>query len=173
MVEFYFIRHGLVDYGPDFFSYETPDVPLNSEGRKQAAAIKPLVELLPIRTICVSPMIRAQETKNIVAKDLSCPVVTIDELHECSGAVWEQMSALDDPNHPQEVEQIVHDFMNRAVSGMQKALTFPGPVLVVAHGGIHWAFCHLLNVEHPAKRISHCVPVHFSRLNNKWTAKLL
>src|ERR1700687_3571858 len=109
-MEFYFIRHGLVDYGPEFFSHETPDVPLNDEGRKQALAIRSMVEKLPIRTVCVSPMLRAQETKNIVAENIACPHVVIDELHECSGYVWEQMSSLDNPMPPSQVEMIVHNF---------------------------------------------------------------
>ena len=172
-MEFYFVRHGLIDYGPEFATYKTPDVSLNETGRGQAQTIRPLIETLPIRTICVSPMLRARETLDIIAENLNCPVVVVDELHECSGPIWQQMSSLDAPNPPDVVEQLVHDFMDRAVAGINKSLRFDGPVLVVAHGGIHYAFCHKLAVEHPSKRISHCVPVHFSLHDDRWKAKVL
>ena len=118
-------------------------------------------------------MLRAQETKNIVAENLDCPQVVIDELRECSVFVYRGMCSLDSPTPPQQVEKSVHDFMERAVAGIQKALTYPGPVLIVAHGGVHWAFCHQLKVEHPSKDILHCVPVHFHFHNEKWKARLL
>lgn len=172
-MEFYFLRHGLVDYGPEFLTDATPDVPLNSEGRKQASLVKPVIETLPIRTICVSPLIRAQQTMNIVAENLQCPIVVLEELRECSGRIWQTMSALDESRTPEQVEAAVSAFMNRVVTGIQKALTFTGPVLIVAHGGVHFAFCHQLAVEHPAKRINHCVPVHFTCDANRWKAKVL
>jgi uncharacterized phosphatase len=172
-MEFYFLRHGLVDYGPEFATDATPDVPLNEEGKRQAAAVRHIIEQLPIRTICVSPLMRAQETMNIVAENVRCPVVVVEELRECSGVIWDGMNALDDPIPPQQVEEAVFAFMNRAVAGIHKALENEGPVLVVAHGGIHWAFCHQLEVEHPSKKISHCVPVHFLRHNERWKAKVI
>lgn len=173
-MEFYFLRHGLVDYGPNNTLDKTPDVPLNSIGRKQAEEVRPFIENLPIRTICVSPLLRAQETQKIVSENLNVPVVVIEELRECGDSVWKQMSALDSHLTKNDVEQAVHDFMNRAVVGIHKALEFPGPVLVVAHGGIHWAFCHEQDVFNHTKSITHCVPVHFSRLNSKaWQATIL
>lgn len=172
-IEFYYLRHGLVDYGKNDGLDETPDAPLNAKGQEQARVVRPVIERLPIRTICVSPLLRAQQTKNIVAENLNVPVVVIEELRECDDTIWFAMNALDSSSPPAMVEQAVFDFMDRAVEGILKAITHPGPVLIVAHGGIHWAFCHQLNVEHPMKRLLHCVPVHFTCHNNSWKAKLV
>ncbi len=52
-------------------------------------------------------------------------------------------------------------FMERVVIGVNQALSFPGPVLIVAHGGVHFALCHHMDIQEHTKTIDHCVPVHF------------
>ena len=95
--EFYFVRHGQTDHNilEGAGKGDHPeDVPLNMVGRNQAAAIEPMIALLPIQTICVSPMKRAQETKEIIAARLSVPHYEIDTLGECSGKIWKEMARL-------------------------------------------------------------------------------
>jgi probable phosphoglycerate mutase len=176
-MEFYFLRHGLVDYGPNNTLDKTPDVSLNATGRLQAETVRPVIERLPIRTICVSPLMRARQTQKIVSQNLNLPVVVVEELRECGDRVWQEMSQLGKELSKSDVDKAVHDFMSRAVQGIYKSLEFPGPVLIVAHGGIHWAFCHELEVKnqksaglHP-KSVTHCLPIHFSRpREDQWLA---
>src|SRR5437899_12962529 len=93
--EFYFVRHGQTDYNLLADESEHPaHIPLNATGRTQARAIEPIVASLPIKTVCFSPMKRAQETKEILSERLVVEYSEIGDLGECSGKVWEKMSGL-------------------------------------------------------------------------------
>jgi len=171
--EFYFIRHGETDHHLNLVSADEVDVPLNNTGRNQALSVQPVIEKLPIRTICVSPLLRALETKEIIAQNVACQVVVIEELRECTGEIWTKMNLIDDiPGHTP--CEIVHHFMEKTIAGINKALGHPGPVLIVAHGGIHWAMCHRINVRDHDKKIGNCVPVHFYLAeDHSWQARKL
>ena len=96
----------------------------------------------------------------------------INELRECSAATWQDMLAIekDSSLHFKSVDF----FMERVKTGLLKALAQPSPVFIVAHGGIHWVLCHLLNISNYNKSITHCTPVCFSyRKNNQWSAQIL
>ena len=68
--EFYFVRHGQTDHnvmeGKDKGDHPA-DIPLNAVGRNQALLIEPTIALLPVQTICASPLKRVQETKERIA----------------------------------------------------------------------------------------------------------
>lgn len=69
---------------------------------------------------------------------------------------------------------IAHQFVLQVRSGINQALSLPGPPLVVAHGGVHWAICCLMGIAEHEWAINNCIPVHFSvRNNGKWLAKRL
>ena len=172
--EFYFVRHGEIDY-PLYFSENSDEIPLNSNGIRQAEDIKTIIESLPIHTICYSPIRRAQETKNIIARDLSCQQFIVEDLSECSLEVWNAMVALETGLLSAEdvICSEVMAFFKRAIDGINRALSFPGPVLIVAHGGIHWAMCHHMEIEH-TKKIGNCIPIHFALANkDQWKANVL
>ena len=153
--QFYFLRHGETDFNARKILHDETDIPLNEKGRSQANQIKPVISSLPVQTICVSPLLRAIETAEIAAGDLSCNVVVVEELRECSGSEWLKMVANEPCKH-------VQAFMKRVLAGINKALSFPGPVLIISHGGVHWALCHQIDVTGHEKKIGNCVPVHFS-----------
>jgi probable phosphoglycerate mutase len=169
--EFYFIRHGQTDYNLLGDKVDHPDISLNACGKKQAEKMQSLIASLPLNAICFSPFRRAQETKNILASNLVVKQHEIVHLGECSLDVWQEMTTLG-------IEAVscksphVQKFMQQVISGINQALDKEGPVLVVAHGGIHWALCCLMNVEHEWI-IDNCVPVHFYYEENKWVAKKL
>lgn len=174
--EFYFVRHGQTDHN----ALDVPikgdhpaDTPLNLKGREQAAAIEPLIALLPVKTICASPMKRAQETKNTIANRLQAPHYEIEALGECSARVWRELVRLgmysDLPTHGEALP-----FIEQVRNGLYQALSLPGPCLIVAHGGVHWAACCLLNIEEHDWKLENCGVVHFSLdQRQKWTAKKL
>lgn len=169
--EFYFLRHGQTDYNLSQVKIDHPShVPLNETGRSQAAAIEPIIAKLPIKTICYSPMLRAVQTKEIIAFRLPVPQFEIPDLGECTALVWQQMPNL--RNHPlTSLQEPVLGFMQRVENGLQNALAYEGPILIVAHGGVHWAFCSLLNIAGHEWSIDNCVPVHFYIINGQWHAK--
>ena len=176
MTEFYFVRHGQTDHNisPANLKTDQPsDIPLNETGRAQAAEIEPIIASLPIQTICASPMRRVQETKKLIAPKLHVPHHEIPDLGECSAAIWREMASQGMYSSvPKEGK--VREFMDRVLKGVNQALALPGPALIVAHGGVHWALCCLLEIEEHPWAIANCVPVHFTLgPDGKWTAKKL
>jgi probable phosphoglycerate mutase len=175
--EFYFVRHGQTDHnlhcGIQKGEDHPADIPLNETGKNQALLIEPTIASLPIQTICASPLKRVQQTKEIIAPNLQVEHHIIDDLSECSALIWKEMvrhgmySSL-----PQ--EGIAREFMDRILRGINQALALPGPTLVVAHGGVHWALCCLMGIQEHEWAITNCLPVHFSvGEQNQWIAKKL
>lgn len=169
--EFYFIRHGQTDYNLLGNKVDHPDVPLNAFGRVQAQKIEPLITSLDINTICFSPFKRAKETKDIITSKLSAKEWEIPHLGECSLNVWQEMTNLGSKALSC-TSKTVQEFMQQVIIGVNQALDKEGTILIVAHGGIHWALCCLMNVDEEWM-IDNCVPVHFSYNEDKWTAKKL
>jgi probable phosphoglycerate mutase len=170
MTEFYFIRHGQTDYNirKDHNKIEhPPHIPLNDTGRAQALAIEPFIAALPIKTICCSPYQRAQETKHLITSRLSMiEMIDLEDLGECNSLIWNEMVAKKQSHH-------VLTFEEKVKKGLKAALEKTGPVLIVAHGGVHWALCSILNIKDHEWAVDNCVPIHFQIHNNEWKAKAL
>lgn len=166
---FYYVRHGECNKHPEHLTDdEDMHISLNDNGHRQAHSIKQHIEQLPIKTVCVSPMKRAQQTLEIIGCTLNCPKIVIDDLKECNLATWLEMT-----QEPFKPGHLTEKFFERALRGINRALEYPGPVLIVAHGGIHWALTHMVGVSHE-KKILHCVPVHFNvDTTQGWQAKIL
>ena len=173
--EFYFIRHGQTDQnileGTEKGDY-SEDSPLNEIGKNQAKSIIPIISSLPIQTICSSSLKRALETKEILSVNLKATHHEIEDLTECSSEIWEELLRLKKPNlFPK--DSAGKKFTNRVQKGIQKVLSLPGPSLIVAHGGVHFALCALLEIENHEWAINNCILVHFFVENGKWIAKKL
>jgi probable phosphoglycerate mutase len=96
----------------------------------------------------------------------------VANLSECSVQEWKEMTSIGKEAYLSNLEP-VKSFMQRVVKGVNEALSQPGPVLIVAHGGIHWAMCCYMNVEHEWA-IGNCIPVHFTLgEDGQWRAKKL
>jgi len=169
MTEFYFIRHGQTDYNirKDHDKVDhPPHIPLNETGRAQAISIEPIIYQLPIKTICCSPFTRAQETKNLITTRLNVDMIDIDDLGECNALIWRDMVSRTQSYH-------VLSFEEKVKNGLDAALSKEGPVLIVAHGGVHWALCSILNIVDHHWAVDNCIPVHFSLKEGEWRAKAL
>lgn len=169
--EFYFVRHGQTDANVKMLLDFPDTMPLNDVGREQAKQIRETIKRLPIQTICHSPIARAVETKQIITEGLSLPEVAIPELGECRAALWFQLVAWEEEKH-KPLPPAVHAFVERVRVGLIRALEQPGPVLIVAHGGVHWAICHHLSDE-LHRRADNCVPFHFHKQADRWTSRKL
>jgi len=169
---FYFLRHGQTDYNAGKITAPGEhNPPLNSCGKAQALLIQPKVEKLPVLTICHSPLQRTKQTAELAAQKLPCPYIEIENLRECSEDIWYKMNALKEKqNHcPQ-----VGAFLSQTVHGVNEALDQTGPVLIVAHGGIHWALCYHLRPQDHNWDLSNCGLVYFEPQGNTgWKAELL
>ncbi|GAB5456779.1 MAG: hypothetical protein Hens2KO_30080 [Henriciella sp.] len=143
--DFYFVRHGQTDWNLEHRAQGQTDIPLNEEGRRQARLAANVASRLDIATICCSPLSRALETAQIIQSETAAQIEVIDELMECSWGdregerkgVWYEAwkRGLEIPPGAEPYDQ----FIDRALSAINQALTHPGPVLIVAHGGIYWA----------------------------------
>lgn len=161
--EFYFVRHGQTDHNisKEMEKKDHPaEIPLNATGRSQAQSIEPIIASLPIQTICCSPFRRAQETKEIITPRLSAPHREVPDLGECSSAIWKTMYTLG-PQAPHSEEEPLFTFMQRVKRGLNHALSLAGPVLIVAHGGVHFAMCSLMNIAQHEWLTDNCVPIRF------------
>lgn len=141
---FYYLRHGETDWNRSGRSQGRNDVPLNETGRAQARAATELLAACGVATICCSPLSRARETAEIVNLRLGLSIVEIDALIECNWGVGEGQPQGDwytmwrDGGHLEGAEPYA-DFIERALGGINEALTHPGPVLIAGHGGVYRA----------------------------------
>lgn len=106
-------------------------------------------------------MKRVQETKKIISARLQASYYEIEELSEGSSKIWKEMVSLGMYSSiPKEGEARL--FMEKVRKGINHALSLPGPSLIVAHGGVHWALCCLMGINTHGWAINNCEVVHFS-----------
>ncbi len=147
-VPFYFLRHGETDWNRRRVMQGHTDIPLNDVGIGQAQSIAAAVAALPLKTICVSPLMRAHRTAELVNLN-GVPMVTIDGLKECGFGVYEGQD-VEGPWRAAWLEggaiergETRSDYIARVTQALTEALSHQGPILIVAHGGTFWALEHL------------------------------
>lgn len=142
-ISFYFLRHGETDWNRRRVMQGHKDIPLNATGLAQAQEIAPAVARLPIATICCSTLSRSRKTADIV-NTRNVPVVVIDDLKECGFGIHEGQDAAaawrEDWRRGKPIPggESLEQFSARLLRGMNAALSQPGPVLIVGHGGSVW-----------------------------------
>ncbi|MBX9567511.1 MAG: histidine phosphatase family protein [Candidatus Obscuribacterales bacterium] len=178
---FYFIRHGQTDANfNQVMSGGEWDVPINETGVAQAhKAIETAYEgLSEIKVICVSPMLRARQTAEIINAKLNLPIVIVEELREWLIGEWEgkPWGEIPDPftkgNDPPGGETRA-DFEKRAELGLRKCLQNRGPILLVAHGGVLHALATPLGFK--SLIIDNCVfhEIYRDAAGQPWQLKIL
>ena len=88
MTTFLLIRHATNDTVGRLIAGWTPDVHLNSEGKRQAEKLAERLALVPINAIYSSPLERARETAEPIAQKLKLEIVIREELGEIHFAAW-------------------------------------------------------------------------------------
>lgn len=141
---FYFIRHGQTDWNLEHRAMGVTDIPLNPVGIQQAVDACQHLKEFSIKTICHSPLQRAKQTAEIVHKEVQCEIFPVEELKEfCLGTYageiidtwfdeWMKGKVLPEG-------ETFQQFVERSLRGVNKALSYSGPTLIVAHGGTYWA----------------------------------
>lgn len=142
------------------------DVGLSDMGREQAAALARALARRRVGTIYASPLVRARETAEIVARERGLTVTLVEELRELSLGVWEGRTVDDvlateadayrrwrerpydcPPPEGEPIEEVarrVLPVMERIVSAHPDG----EDALVVAHGGVISVYlCHLLGLS--------------------------
>ncbi len=149
---FWFLRHGETDYNARGLSQGALDISLNAAGRAQAEAAGPLLANRGIVAIISSPMIRTRETTAIVNRTLNLPVTFEPGLREVifGGMEGKPLSPwfaswMDGSFTPEGAESFAA-LTARVLGTLAELLARPGPVLIVAHGGVFRAIRDILGL---------------------------
>lgn len=97
----YFVRHGTNDYIGKGLAGRLPFVHLNEQGRLEADRVSHLLATAGIQRIISSPLERARETAEPLARRLNLPVEISDQIHEIDFGDWTGLSIkeLDSSEH--------------------------------------------------------------------------
>jgi probable phosphoglycerate mutase len=172
-IPFWFLRHGETDWNAQNLSQGNVDIPLNAHGIAQAHAAAERLRNRGITTIIASPLSRANDTACVVADVLGLPVSLDEGLREVSFGVKE--------GHPMGdwfATWVAGDFTPegaesfaalraRATAALNRALTQPAPVLIVAHGALFRATRAEMGLE-PNVRTPNATP-YFCEPGTPWT----
>jgi probable phosphoglycerate mutase len=150
---FWYLRHGETDWNARGLSQGNVDIPLNDTGFAQAQTAAALLRGRGIASIVASPLSRARVTAEIAAAALGLSVETDDGLREVSFGVQEGHVMSEWFNDwvaerftPEGAESFAA-LRRRAVGAINRALTRPAPVLVVAHGALFRALRAEMGLE--------------------------
>lgn len=91
-MQIYLIRHGATEANeriPFVLQGSAIDLPLNDNGRRQAADLADFFRRTPLAAVYSSEMLRACETAQAIAASAGCPHQAVTGLHECNVGVWE------------------------------------------------------------------------------------
>jgi len=172
MSDFYYLRHGatLAEW----------DIELSEAGKIQAVQGAEITQrcVESLKTICTSPLLRARQTANEVR--LRFPEADLREiagLREWDFGQWsrapykdfkEQYLSFGNPPGG-ETHQA---FADRVRVALEKCLSLPGPLLIVAHGGVWMMIYQSLSLT--LVDVPHAVPVHvYQKQGGKWDLRIL
>lgn len=160
---FWFLRHGETDWNARGLSQGNVDIPLNATGIAQARAAAELLRGRAIGAIVASPLSRAHDTALAAAAALGLPVEIDEGLREVAFGAQEgqPMTAwfndwVAGSYTPDDAESFAA-LRARAVAAINRALTRPAPVLVVAHGALFRALRAEMGLE-PNVRTPNATP---------------
>lgn len=143
-IPFYIIRHGESIANVEQYASGHVDVPLTEKGIQQAYAAQKTVEALEVKpTIIIhSHLQRARNTANILNEHLKLDTVEDPMIAEQNYGDWEGQpwaitrqptrDGIDPPGG--ETHKDFHLRVKNAISKFVQ--TYPGPVLIVCHGGV-------------------------------------
>ena len=150
---FYLIRHGETDWNKAGRYQGRTNIDMNAEGREQARLLGERFRFLPLDALYVSPLNRAVETANEVARTTGITPVTDEHFIEINFGEWEGHTIEElsekfgsaytdffkDPfDHPVPGEGSFQNAMDRAIEGFNiLAERHQGQnVAIISHGGL-------------------------------------
>jgi probable phosphoglycerate mutase len=180
----YFIRHGETDWNREQRIQGLTDVPLNGQGHLQAEAVaRALKDYLrgdKIDRFIVSPLTRARQSMDYVARQFDLPPSLIDidpVMTELGFGVWEGRTVSElhaDPECPKTPLERFHwrprggeSYVDGLARIRQWIGRFSGPTVIVAHGAIGRCLIGLVADLSPEQLVQAKTPQgSFCRLQN-------
>lgn len=161
---FWYLRHGETDWNRQGLSQGSNDIPLNELGLVQAREAAVRLRDRGITSIVASPLSRARVTAEIVAEALGLEVTIEPDLREVSWGIHEGKPLAEwfpdwiAGHATPEGAESFDTLRRRAIAGLNRAVSNPPAVLIVAHGGVFRAIRSAMNLE-MAGRTRNCVPM--------------
>jgi len=159
MKKLFLIRHGQTEQNGEPRYFGVTDLPLSTEGCRQAQLIADSLCDEQINALFTSPLCRSLETAGIIAEDHKLEARIVRGLSEIDFGQWEGLSFdeirsrnpeqvsrwLNDPwNFAFPAGQSVQHFRSHVIEVIEQILDVAGNVAVVAHGGsLRVIICHL------------------------------
>ncbi len=161
---FFFLRHGVTDHNQLRLVMGQLDIPLNAEGRRQAESAARLLRGSGIRAIASSPLSRARETAEIVARLIGAEITVIEGLQErhwgsLTGRSHHELFRLPPSATPDGAEGAAA-FAARILAALGD-LPQPGPVLVVAHAGACRVLRRAMGLDDGEAPVPNAIPLEF------------
>lgn len=161
---FWFIRHGETAWNRQNLSQGDIDIPLNATGREQALRAAELMRGHRIVSIVSSPLSRALDTAAAVSAVMGVALSTDEGLRETKFGEQEGQPMgdwYDDwiaGSYTPEGAETFAGLRTRVTAAINRALTQPSPVLIVAHGGLFRAVRSAMGLA-PNVRTPNAVPI--------------
>ena len=140
---FAFIRHGQTDWNRDDKLQGSSDIPLNATGREQADEAAGILADGAWQVIVSSPLLRARETAEIIARDLGLELgPSYPEFVERDYGSLEGSSSSETvarwPHREYPGAETIHSVVSRGLTGLARiAADYPDrDVVIVCHGTI-------------------------------------
>jgi len=153
-MKLYVTRHGETEYSLNNIVCGSTDSPLTENGREQARRLADNIRSgdLRISLIYTSPLIRAQETAEIISKTISVPYVIDSRIREQDCGIYEGRAKRDD----KEFNAALQNFANRLRGGesafqlAQRVYQFLDDILVSSAGDVplivgHACVCKMIH----------------------------
>jgi len=176
-VPFWFLRHGETDYNAAGLSQGALDISLNETGRAQARAAGPLLAGQGILSFVSSPMVRTRETTEIVNDFLRLDVAFEPSLREVVFGGMEGKPLLPwfsewlEGSYTPPGAESFEDVSARVEGAMARLLALPGPLLIVAHGGVFRALSDLMGL--PKQGLTpNAVPLYCAPEGDGWKVEV-
>jgi len=121
-----FLRHGETDYPEErYYCDQKVDPPLNERGREQADRIVARFEGLSVKTVYVSPSLRARQTAAPTLKFLGLEPILAKELRERDFGAWEGLTTDEiDVRFPEGRKMLFTNPMTYAPEGGENLISF-------------------------------------------------
>ncbi len=163
---FYFVRHGQTA-GNFSGIVQVPTIPLDETGSAQAAAAGRALAGHDIDLVVASPFRRAYDTGVAVAngRDMTVNPNLAERLFgELMGTPSAQLDWRKSPRGGESMAEFIH----RTRTGFAQAVSWPGVVAIVAHGGNLRVIAAGLGVELTASSVLNARPLLFERVSGAW-----